>query len=340
MATAAETITVTLDRVRELTVGALMACGADEVNAEAVAEVVVKADRDGCASHGLFRVPGYCASLKSGRTNGRADPRVEDRAPGVVKVWGDNGFAPLPTKRGRPLLAEKARACGIAALVIQDSAHFAALWPDTEPLAEHGLIGMSFVNSRSFVAPAGGKRRLFGTNPMSFAVPRGDGRPPMVFDQASAAMARGEIMIAARDGHTLPAGAGLGPDGQPTTDPAQILKGVQLAFGGYKGAAIAMMVEILAAGLSGGEFSFEAEAAYNGDGGPSNAGHMLIALDPVRFDARFAERAETLFAMMLADEGVRLPGDRRLANRARTPVEGVTLPKALHDEVAAIAEGR
>ncbi len=329
----------TLDEVFDLTAAALAANGADQANAEAVAEVVRNAERDGCPSHGVFRVPGYCAALKAGAVNGQAAPQAIDQAPGVVRVIADNGLAPLAVKIGRPALIEKARAQGVAALAIGDSAHFAALWPDTEPLAEAGLVAMSFVNSRAFMAPADGKRRVFGTNPMSFAVPR-PGRPPMVWDQASSAAARGEIMLAARDGHAVPEGWGLGPDGTPTTDPATILKGVQLPFGGYKGGAIALMVEILTAGLTGGDTSLEAEAAYTGHGGPSAGGHLILALDPARFGQdRFLARIEGLFHEMLADEGVRLPGDRRLANRARTQREGIILPKILYDQVRALGSG-
>lgn len=334
---AAETVNHSLEAHYDLMLRALMASGADQPNAAATAANMRDADRDGCASHGIFRCPGYCSALKAGGINGKAAPKAIDTAPGVVRVQADNGMAPLAMQVGRPMLIEKAKSQGIAALAIGDSAHFAALWPDVQPLAEAGLVAMSFVNSRAFVAPAGGDSPLFGTNPMSFAVPRA-GRPPMVWDQASSAAARGEIMIAARDGHAVPEGWGLGPDGQPTTDPAEILKGVQLPFGGYKGGAIAMMVEILAAGLSGGDFSPEAEAAYHGHGGPSAAGHLVLAIDPARFGQdRFLARVEGLFEQMLEQEGVRLPGDRRLANRARTPNDGIDVPKKLHDEVAALA---
>ncbi len=332
----ADSVTISLDEVRELALGALTVSGADHDNAEAVADVVVQAERDGCASHGLFRIPGYCASLKSGRINGNAVPRVDTARPGIVRIDGDNGFAPLAVKRGRPFLIEKARRSGIAALTICQSAHFAALWPDTEPIADAGLVAVSFVNSRSTVAPAGGKKPVFGTNPMSFAIPRGDGKPPMVFDQASSVMARGEIMIAAREGKAIPEGVGLDRQGRPTTDPAAVLDGVQLAFGGYKGASIAMMVEILAAGLSGGEFSFEAADNYTADNGPSKAGHLIIALDPQLFHDQFSDRVELLFRTMLAENGTRLPGDRRLQYRQRTPIECVSIPRPLYEEIMAI----
>ena len=133
---------------------ALRASGADQANADAVADVVTRAERDGCASHGVFRVPGYCSALKAGAAKGDAQPKVERRAPGVVFVDGDHGLAPLATALGTPVLAAAAKETGIASMAIRDSAHFAALWPDVEPLAEQGLLAMSFVNSRAFVAPA------------------------------------------------------------------------------------------------------------------------------------------------------------------------------------------
>ena len=335
-----ETVNLSLNDIFQLSVDALLASGANRENAEAVAAVVRNADRDGCTSHGIFRVPGYCAALQAGAVNGCAEPRVIDQAPGIVRIEANNGLAPLAVEIGRPMLIKKAEQHGIAALAIGDSAHFAALWPDTEPLAVAGFVAMSFVNSRAFVAPAGGKkRRVFGTNPMSFAVPR-NGRAPMVFDQAASAAARGEIMLAARDGHKALPGWGLDPNGEETDDPSAILKGVQLPFGGYKGGAIALMVEILAALLTGGETSLEAERSYTGHGGPSAAGHLIIAMDPKSFGQHsFLKRVEELFEEMLADPEVRLPGDRRLAVRAKTEKNGVEIPRTLFQQVREIIEG-
>jgi delta1-piperideine-2-carboxylate reductase len=331
---AEDRIRLSLDEVRELATAALVGNGVSDGNAAAVADVVTRAERDGCPSHGLFRVPGYVASLRSGRANGRAVPTVEDWAPGVVRVDAGNGFAPPALLAGRPLLVEKAQALGIALLAIRNSMHFAALWCDVEPLAEQGLIALGFVNSRSFLPPWGGRRPLYGTNPMAFACPR-EGALPMVFDQASSALARGEIQLAARDGHAVPPGAGLDADGHLTTDPRAILEGgTQLPFGGYKGASVALMVELLAAALTGGNLGFEAAAAHNDDGGPSAAGECLIAIRP---DHDFASRAESLFRRVLADAPARLPGDRRHANRARSEAEGITIPAALHRTIAALA---
>lgn len=304
--------------------------------ARAVADTVTNAERDECRSHGLFRIPGYVKSAVSGKVDGHAIPVVNHLAPAVVQVDAKRGYAPLALEVGAIHLAEKARTQGIAALSITDCHHFAALWPETERLAEKGLVAFAFTGSNSFVAPAGGKSKLYGTNPMSFAWPR-VGRPPLVFDQASSASARGEIQLHQRDGHSLPDGWAIDSDGNPTNDPAAALAGAQLPFGGYKGAAIALMVELLAGALIGDTFSFETSEHDNGDGGPPTGGEFMIAIDPARTRPNGAgaamAHAEQLFERILGQDGTRLPSDRRFAARERTAQSGVTVAQVLHDEL-------
>ena len=227
---------------------------------------------------------------------------------------------------------------GIAALGVINSCHIAALWPEVEALAERGLVAFAFVTAASYVAPAGGTKPLFGTNPMAFAWPRPDGKPPLVFDQASSASARGEIMLHQRDGKPLPEGWAIDADGQPTTDPAAALAGAQLPFGGYKGAAIALMVELLAGALIGGPFSFEVSQMDKKDGSLPPRGEFIIAIDPgrcVSADNKTAQlaHAEALFSRMLEQPGTRLPADRRYQMRQITPTEGITIPRALFEQI-------
>ena len=205
-------------------------------------------------------------------------------------------------------------------------------------MANEGLCAIAFTASKPFVVPAGGTKPLFGTNPMAFAWPRRDAEP-LVFDMATAAMARGEIMIAVREGHDLPHGVGIDEDGRPTTDPKAVLEGGMLPIGGYKGSALAMMIELLAGALIGENLSVEAGAADNDDGGPARGGELMLAIDPARFgDAdAWCDHGETLFGHMLAQPGVRLPGDRRYANRARALEKGVTVPAPLHDQIVELA---
>ena len=328
-----ESVRLTLDEVHALATETFLANGGSPEQTRAVADTVTAAERDECKSHGLFRVPGYIASIRSGKVNGTAEPTVEPLAPGVVKVDGLNGFAPLALEAGREPLVTLAREQGIGALAVTNTHHFAALWPETEALAEHRLVGFAFVAAMAYVAPAGGAKPIYGTNPMSFAWPREEGRPPLVFDQASSASARGEIMIHQRDGKPIPEGWGIDAAGNPTTDPAAALAGAQLPFGGYKGASIALMIELLAGALVGDLFSFEASEADNRDGGPPRGGELVIAIDPARCSrgGNPIRHAEVLFGRILEQEGARLPSDRRYAARLRTPVEGVSIPRSLYD---------
>ena len=333
--TATATVTLTLNEVHGLATRCLTVNGCDADNARAVADTITAAERDICASHGLFRLPGCVASLRSGKVNGSANPRVEVLAPGVLRVVGDGGFAPLALQVGRAPLAERARSQGIAALALTGIHHFAALWAEVEPLASDGLVAFAFTAAFPYVTAAGGRRPIFGTNPMAFGFPR-PGKSPVVFDQASSALARGEIMIAARDGHSVPPGTGIDADGNDTTDPNAILNGgAQSPFGGYKGASIALMIELLVGPLIGDNLSFEAREADNGDGGPPRGGELMLAIDPARFGDPdgWAAHAEALFERMLEEEGVRLPGGRRHVNRAKTPTDGVRVPEVLRVKI-------
>ena len=328
---------LTLDECHALATEILTRHNVSEEQARAVADTVTSAERDNCKSHGLFRIPGYVASSVSGKVNGHAEPSIEDIAPAVVRVDAKMGYAPLALQRGIPVLAEKAKANGIAAMAIANCHHFAALWPEVEAIAEHGLVGFAFTSSFSYVAPAGGTKPLYGTNPMAFAWPR-EGQPPLAFDQASSASARGEIQLHQRDGHAIPEGWAIDADGNPTTDPTAALAGAQLPFGGYKGAGIAMMVELLAGAMIGQALGFEATANDNGDGGPPTGGEFLLAIDPDRCGANGGAagalaHAEQLFEKIAEQPGTRLPGERRAEARLKTPTEGITVVPVLWDKL-------
>jgi len=333
-----ETVNLSLEEAEALSRKALSANGADEENARATTDIMMRAERDRCASHGLFRLEGYCKSLISGKVDGAARPTVTEQGPGAVRVDGNHGFAPLALEAALPAVAEKARSQGIAVVGITNIHHFAALWPEVETLADQNLCAIAVTQASPMVAPSGGKKRLFGTNPMAFAWPR-PGNDHFVFDQASAAMARGEVMIHARDGHKVPLGTGIDEDGNPTEDPNEVLKGAQLAFGGYKGANIALMVELLAGGLIGSVFSYEAGRLDNKDGGPATGGEAIIAIDPSRLGgADWAAHCEGLFEELAAIPGTRLPGERRRKARQETPQTGIDLPAALHAKVVELSE--
>ena len=312
------TIPLTLDEIAQLAREALAANGCDQQNTDALVRTITTAERDGSASHGLFRLPGYIASLRSGKVNGRAAPTITNDLAAVIKVDGDNGYAPLALEMGVPVLAAAAKTLGIAVMTITHSYHFAALWPEVEALAEQGLIGLACVCYKPVVVPAGGIEPLFGTNPLAYAWPR-PGEMPVVIDMATAAMALGEIQVAARDGQAVPLGTGLDEHGAETTDPNEILKGVLLPFGGYKGSGIALLVELLSAGAVGENFSFEAAAGDNNDGGPARGGQFMLAISPELVGGSgWADHCETFFQRYEAINGARLPGLRRHNNRQST----------------------
>ncbi len=333
-------IVLSVAELTDLVVAVLTRHGLAPESARAVARVVAAAERDGSRSHGLFRLPGYVATLKSGWIDCDARPEVTDAAPGLVAVDAANGFAQPALAAGTPLLIEKARSQGIAAMAIRNSHHFAALWPDVEPFAEAGFVALAFVNARSRVAPWGARKKFLGTNPMAFACPR-PGGPPLVWDQASSVVAQGEVLLAAKEGHALADGIGLDSNGDPTTDPKAVLEGgAMLAFGGHKGSAIAFMVEILAAAVTGGRFGFEDGSAAFPGAQTSNAGQCVILIDPVRTGGEgVGQRLSGLFEG-LAGAGVsRLPGDARHARRRKSVAEGIAVPAETYETVQRLLAG-
>lgn len=312
------TISLSLEEISTLAAQVFAKNGCDADNTRALVRTVVGAERDGSAAHGLFRVPGYVASLKSGKVNGEASPRVSHKTPAVVSVHGDDGFAPLAIERGVPVLAAAAKQAGVAVMAMTHTYHFAALWPEVEALAEQGLIGLACTCYVPVMAPHGGDRPLFGTNPIAFAWPR-PGGDAVVVDMATAAMAFGELQIAARERRSVPLGTGLDEHGKATTSASDIVKGMLLPFGGYKGSAIALMVELLSAGAVGERFSFEAAEADNGDGGPPRGGEFMLAIAPeLLAGPDWAKHCEDFFRRFEAINGARLPGSRRHGNRRST----------------------
>ena len=310
------TTALTIEEIYSLAKKTLLHNGCDEINAEAVANTVTYAERDGSVSHGLFRIPGYVAALRSKKAKGNSRPTTEYLTQNTIRVDGDYGFAPIAIQVGIPALIEITNKHGVGVLTITNTHHFAALWHETEALAENNLIGIACTAYMPSVAPAGATKPLFGTNPISFAWPRKN-NTPVVYDMATSSMAMGEVQVAARDGHKVPMGTGLNKDGEKTEEPSEIANGgVLLPFGGYKGSAIAMMVELLAAGLVGDMFSFEAKVADNKDGGPARGGEFIMAFSPQLIAGEdWNEHAEKFFEQMLSLEGVRLPGQRRHSNR-------------------------
>lgn len=312
--------------------------GTSETVARTLAANCASAQRDGAHSHGVFRMPAYVSTLASGWVDGKAVPQVQDIASGYVSVDAQGGFAQPALAAARALLVEKARSAGIAVLAIHNSHHFAALWPDVEPFAEEGLVALSVVNSMTCVVPHGARKPLFGTNPIAFAAPCA-GHAPIVFDMATSAIAHGDVQIAARKGEQLPEGMGVDREGQPTCDPQAILEGgALLPFGGHKGSALSMMVELLAAALTGGNFSFEFDWSQHPGAKTPWTGQLIILIDPSKAQGnRFAERSRELVEQMQAVGLNRMPGERRYREREASARDGVSVTVDEFERLQALA---
>jgi delta1-piperideine-2-carboxylate reductase len=311
-----DTVSLSLQEIFDLAKKTLLANECDDETSSILAELIMKAERDGSLSHGLFRLPAYVKGLKSGKINGKGKPEVKKISPSVIKVLGNNCLAPIVLNKGIPELIKAAKENGVAVLAINNSHHMAAMWPETEMIAEQGLVAFACTSYKPAVAPAGATKPLFGTNPISFAWPR-PGKTPVVYDMATASMAMGEVQVAKREGHKVPLGTGLTKDGKETTDPGEIADGgVLLPFGGYKGSGIAMMVELLSGALVGDNFSYETATKDNNDGGPPSGGEFILAISPEKLSGNdWNKHSNEFFDKMKSMDGVRLPGERRHTNR-------------------------
>lgn len=341
IATAPVSVRMTLAEVRALARRVLLQVGLSGDHAHAVAETMVAGERDGCTSHGLYRLLVAAKSVRAGTVAPEAIPLLSEPARALVRVDGGGGFAQLAFETGRAMLVEKAQRYGIAALALNNVVHFAALWPEIEWLAEKGLVALACTPSHAWVAPAGGTQPVFGTNPIAFGWPR-PGRLPFVFDLATSAVARGEIELHRRAAKPVPDDWGYDAGGQVTTDAEAVLAGAMRTFGGHKGSALAAMVELIAGPLIGDMTSAESLAADGGAGGSPLGGELIVAIDPAGFlgdqvEAHLA-RAEGMFAAIEA-QGARLPSQRRYAARAQSMVHGVDIPAGLLADIDALVAG-
>jgi (2R)-3-sulfolactate dehydrogenase (NADP+) len=327
---------ISLDEAQALALAALARAGVTAGQASAVARSVRAAEAEGTRGIGLGYVPWYAHHAEVGKIIGTAVPQVSQPRPGMVHVDAAGGFAHPAYEAGEGALIASAKAQGIAVLGISGAYACGVLGYFTDRLARAGLVAIMVANASSTMAPWGGKVPFFGTNPWAFGAPRG-GNDPLVIDSSSSATAFVNLAQAATEGRPIPAHWALDPNGQPTNDAAEGLKGSIAPAGGHKGGALALMVEVLAAGLPGAHWSFQASSLGDDAGGPPMLGQTIIAIDPAGMAPGFTERIEVMLTAMLAQDGVRLPGDRRHSNRARAEREGVALSDAEVAQFTALA---
>jgi (2R)-3-sulfolactate dehydrogenase (NADP+) len=321
-----------------LAADALAAAGASPAQAQATARALVAADLDGLATHGVSRIPLYVDHLTCGRADGAAEPKLVHSRGGSCLIDVGGGLAYLGCALAVEQAIERARSHGIAIAALTNSHHYGAAVYHLEPIAAQNLVGLAFTNSPGAINAWGGKRPVFGTNPVAAAFPR-KGKPPLLIDLSLTEVTRGKIMLAAKAGKPIPEGWAVDKDGNPTTDAKAALTGSLFAIGGVKGAMLALMVELLCCALTGAALAFENDSYFE-PGNKPRIGHAFIAIDPgaLAGDAVYFERVEALISAMLADPGVRLPGDRRHAERARLARTGLDIPDELLTQLRGFAQ--
>ena len=321
--------TLTLDQIYELAYAALTGSGASDLQADPTARSIADAEAEGIRNVGLAYLPTYCEHLRVGKVNGRANPRIVYQAGSAIRVDADLGFAHPAFLVGLLSFVPVAEAQGIAAMALNHSYSAGVLGWFVDLLARRGLVALGFANASPSIAPWGGRVPLFGTNPMALASPR-EGDAPLVIDMATSATARVNVMEAAALGAPIPAGWALDNEGRPTTDAASALAGSIAPMGGVKGYGLALMVELLAAGVTGSNWSFQTSSLTDNDGGPPDIGQLFIAINPAPFGgSRLTERFQDLALRIADQESVRLPGERRHYARERAAQSGVEVSAEL-----------
>jgi (2R)-3-sulfolactate dehydrogenase (NADP+) len=328
---------LTIEEAHQLSVRALCRHNTSTVNAEAVARALVAAEADGLSGHGLSRLPAYCQQADSGKVAGHATPEVSQVAAAALRIDAMHGFAFPALEIAVSKLSALVPQTGIGVVAVTRSHHCGAAGYHVEALARQNLVGLLFANTPKAISPWGGRHALFGTNPIAFAAPR-RANDPLVIDLSLSKVARGKIMVAEQKGEPIPEGWALDTEGRPTTDAKAALEGTMLPMGEAKGAALVLMVEILAAALTAASFGFEAGSFFTAEGPPPGVGQLLIAVAPGPLSGQgFESRLEVLLKAVLDQGNTRLPGDRRLAARRIARTEGLSVDERLLEKIRSLA---
>ncbi len=327
--------------LREAIRTALLRAGVPDFIARVEGEVMAEADWMGVPSHGIRMLPLLVRSLHQGRANPHPSVALGRDMQATCLLDGDNGPGRYVSVQAMGQAVSRARKYGIGACLALHTTHWGRAHAYACRAAGEGFVGICTTNAIPNMLAWNSTRPLLGNNPLAIAFPRGRSREPVVLDLAMSQAAVGKVGTAAREGRQVPEGWGLDEDGHPTKDPARILASRKLLpFGEHKGAGLALMMELLTAGLSGGRFSHE--IAAQGDAGlDANATKLFIALDPECFlppDLR-EDRLEDFLACLCAAEpdlSLSLPGERGWRTRERYSVEGIPIHKDIVMELKKI----
>lgn len=331
-------VRISFESAQHLAHKALVAQGADDLVAASVASALALADADGQTGHGLSRIPSYIDQMHCQKVDGMALPFIQKKSHQSIEIDANEGFAyPAISLAVEELLAVCRARGGIVMAAIVRSHHCGVAGHPVEKLAQGGFLGLMLANTPKAMHAFGGVQPIFGTNPIAFACPR-KSHDPIVLDLSLSVAARGKIVQSAGEGSDIPDDWGVDEQGQPTTDPKEVLKGSLNAIGGTKGMALALMVEILAGAFVNSHFGFQATSFFDQEGGPPRVGQLLICMNPLEFNPEFFEQIETLVEKILEDQSARLPGSKRFANRKAAERSGLEYSEALLDSIELLAQ--
>lgn len=325
---------LTLDQATGLCRMAALGAGASDEAAQSLAAATVAAEADGNEAVGLSHLIDYLEALEAGRIDGKAEPVVTRPALAVYLADAKGGIAHTAFDRTIDDLAKAAGLFGVAIFSQKNAYTSGALGYFTGRLARKGLVSFAATNGPALLAGAGSTKPVYCTNPISFAAPSADGTP-LVIDQSSSATAFVAIRKAAEAGEQIPEGWALDALGNPTTDPAQAMKGALTAFGGNRGANIALMVEVLAAGLSGANWSLDAPSFSEGSQSPGT-GLFILAVEPKMLDPDFEQRMANQLDR-LRSYGVHVPGRAGAEASQRAALQGLTVSKDIVQRISEFA---
>lgn len=332
---------ISLSELHRLTLKALIAHGASEDQATATARALVKAEAQGLASHGVARVPMYCAHIRHQRVLPQATPAIIKEQAATALIDAGEGFAFPACELAVATAINKAKEVGNGLSLVTNSHHFGATGLLLEPVAEAGMVGIAMGNSPAAIPFVGGKRPILGTNPLAAIFPREENYPVLI-DLSMTEVARGKIMVAARENQPIPQGWALDRNGNPTSDAKEALQGSMLPIGastGVKGFMLALWIELMVVSLSGSQFGAEADSFFQNEGNAPRIGQLFWVINPqgLTGSQAYHQRLEAIMGAILADGKPRLPGTRRFDLAREAETKGVKITPSLFGEIRLLA---
>lgn len=329
--------------LRRFGVDCFLRCNVPREDAEWTIDVLLKAELQGKSTHGMSRLSAYVDAIRRNKINSHPKIEVQSTTSVTAMVNGDNGLGPVVAKVAIEEAIDRARQHGLSAVSVRRANHAGALGIYVQRVADEGLIGLAFTNAQPAIPPWGGRKAYFGTNPIAMSAGRGNKQ--IVIDLATSIVARGNIILAAKEGKPIPEGWALDSDGLPTTDALRALAGSVLPMAGVKGYSLALLVEILSSVLSGAAVGDEVGTIYDDNDRAADTGMFFLALNPdvfgglEVFEERLSQMEDAIHEVPVSpgNDYVFLPGERRRNMEAKLGQIGVRFSVKATDEFTSLA---